>query len=179
MVRISIIDRGRAIPLVWTVRHHPSSSMAYATDKDALDKAATRLPLQCQVVLCADRGFADTHLMEHLRQLDWHWRIRIKSSCWIARHGRCPCQATRITWAPGAAQFWHPGNMTEQRYGPVHLALARRHDGKEYWFMVSDEPTDLQTFAEYGRRLDIEENFFDATSKGFQLESSLIRSAKA
>lgn len=179
MVRISIIYRGRAIPLVWTVLHHPSSSVAYATYKDVLDKAAPLLPLQCQVVFCADRGFADTHLMEHLRQLDWHWRIRIKSSFWIARQGRCPCKANRITLAPGEAQFWHHVNITEQRYGPVHLALARRHDGKEYWFVVSDEPTDLQTFAEYGLRFDIEENFLDDKSNGFQLESSLIRSAKA
>jgi hypothetical protein len=179
MVRISIIYRGRAIPLVWTVLHHPSSSVAYATYKDVLDKAATLLPLQCQVVLCADRGFADTHLMEHLRQLDWHWRIRIKSSFWIARHDRCLCKANRITLAPGEAQFWHHVNLTEQRYGPVHLALARRHDGKEYWFVVSDEPTDIQIFAEYGLRFDIEENFLDDTSNGFQLESSLIRSAKA
>jgi hypothetical protein len=32
---------------------------------------------------------------------------------------------------------------------------------------------------EYGLRFDIEENFLDDTSHGFQLESSLIRSAQA
>ena len=159
--------------------HHSSSSVVDATYKDVLDKAATLLPLQCQVVLCADRGFADTHLMEHLRQLAWHWRIRIKSSFWIARPGRCFCKANRITLDPGEAQFWHHVHITEQRDGPVHLALARRHDGKEYWFVVSDEPTDIQTFAEYGLRFDIEENCLDDKSHGFQLESSLIRSAKA
>jgi hypothetical protein len=37
----------------------------------------------------------------------------------------------------------------------------------------------LQTFAEYGRRFDIAENFLDAQSTGFQLESSLLRSATA
>lgn len=44
---------------------------------------------------------------------------------------------------------------------------------------MSDEPTDLQTFAEYGLCFDIEENFLDDKSTGFQLESSLIRSATA
>jgi hypothetical protein len=44
---------------------------------------------------------------------------------------------------------------------------------------VSDEPTTLHTFAEYGRRFDIEENFLDDTSNGFQLESSLVRDADA
>ena len=41
----------------------------------------------------------------------------------------------------------------------------------------SDEPTESKTFEEYGRRFDIEENFLDDQSNGFQLESSLIRSA--
>ena len=29
-------------------------------------------------------------------------------------------------------------------YGPVHLALGRPIDRKEYWFVVSDEPTELR-----------------------------------
>jgi len=37
----------------------------------------------------------------------------------------------------------------------------------------------MKTFEEYRLRFDIEENFLDDKSNGFQLESSLIRSAKA
>ena len=45
--------------------------------------------------------------------------------------------------------------------------------------MISDEAAELKTLEEYGLRFDIEENFLDDKSNGFQLESSLIRSAKA
>ena len=45
--------------------------------------------------------------------------------------------------------------------------------------MVSDEPTSVRTFVEYGWRFDIEENFLDDKSNGFQLESSLVRDADA
>ena len=45
--------------------------------------------------------------------------------------------------------------------------------------MASDEPTVSKTFEEYSLRFDIEENFLDDPSKGFQLESLLIRSANA
>jgi hypothetical protein len=69
--------------------------------------------------------------------------------------------------------------MTTQAYGAVHLALGRPLGRKAYWFGVSDEPTESKTFEEYGRRFDIEENCLDDTSKGFPLESSLIRSANA
>jgi Transposase DDE domain len=179
LVRIALIYRGRAIPLVWKVLQHPSSSVTYTAYADLLDTAASLLPLQCKVIFVADRGFADTRLMEHLRRLDWHWRIRFKSSFWIYRRGHQPCKASRLSLALGEARFWHHVYITKGCYGPVHLALARRQDGKEDWFIVSDEPTDLQTFEEYGLRFDIEENFLDDKSNGFQLESSLIRSATA
>jgi hypothetical protein len=61
----------------------------------------------------------------------------------------------------------------------VHLALAKPHGTKEDWLIVSDQPTNLHTFDEYGLRFDIEENFLDDKSSGFQLESSLIRSSEA
>jgi hypothetical protein len=68
LVRISLISRGRAMPLVWTVLQHPRSRVAYTVYAALLDTAASLLPLQCKVIVVADRGFADTHLMEHLRR---------------------------------------------------------------------------------------------------------------
>ena len=47
------------------------------------------------------------------------------------------------------------------------------------WYVLSDAPTASKTFEEYGLRFDIEENFLDDKSNGFQLESSRIRSAQA
>jgi hypothetical protein len=179
LVRIAIIYRGRAIPIVWKVLEHPSSSVAYDVYKDVLDKVVELLPFRCHVVFTADRGFADTHLMDHLVQLGWHWRIRIKGSFWIYRHGKRRCKVNRIPLSVGKALFWHHVYITKNCYGPVHLALGRPKDSKEYWFVVSDEPTASKTFEEYGLRFDIEENFLDDKSNGFQLESSLIRSAKA
>jgi hypothetical protein len=179
LVRISLVYRGRAVPLVWTVLAHPSSRVAYDVYKGVLDKVAELLPFQCRAVLTADRGFADTHLMQHLRAMGWHWRIRIKGSFWIDRHGKHRCKVNRIPLSAGQALFWHHVYLTKQGYGPVHLALGRPQDSKEYWFVVSDEPTESKTFEEYGLRFDLEENFLDDQSNGFQLESSLIRSAKA
>jgi hypothetical protein len=95
------------------------------------------------------------------------------------RHGKRRCQVHRIPLLPGQALCWHHVYITQQDYGPVHLALGRPIDSKEYWFVVSDEPTAAKTFEAYGRRVDIEEHFLDDQSNGFQLESSLIRSAKA
>lgn len=179
MIRISVIYRGRAIPLVWLVLEHGSAQVGYDTYKDLLDKAVTLLPVPCTVVFLADRGCADTDLMAHLHRLGWHWRIRIKTSFWLYRRGRPRCKVERLAVAQGQAGFWHRVCITEKRYGPVHLAVARPHGGTDVWYVISDEPTDGKTFEEYGLRFDIEENFLDDKSNGFQLESSLIRCAQA
>jgi len=176
LIRIAVVYRGRAVPLVWSVLAHPSSSIAYATYAALLDQAAQLLPVGCRVVFLADRGFADTDLMQHLKRLGWHWRLRIKRSFWVY-YQRRDYKLQRVSLAQGQARFWHSVWITRDYYGPVHVALARPCGRPDYWYIVSDEPTSPQTFTEYGLRFDIEENFLDDKSNGFQLEASLIRSA--
>ena len=180
IIRISVIYRGRAVPLVWKVIAHQSSSVAFAVYKELLNRAAVLLqPFPCQVVFLADRGFADTALMAHLTKLGWRWRIRLKGNFWIYRQGRKRCKVSTVTPAVGQALFWHHVLITELSYGPVHIAFARHPQSQEFWVVVSNEPTSMTTFEEYGLRFDIEENFLDDKSNGFQLEASLIRSAEA
>jgi hypothetical protein len=177
LVRIAVVYRGRAVPLVWKVLKHSSSSVAYEVYKALLFKAAELLPLGCRVVFLADRGFADIDLMTDLKRMGWHYRIRIKGNFLVYRRDHRRRKVNKIPLACGQARFWHSVSITAQRFGPVHLALARPRGGTECWFVVSDEPTGLETFDEYGLRFDIEENFLDDKSNGFQLESSLLRSA--
>jgi hypothetical protein len=60
LMRFSVMYRGRAVPLVWQVIEHGSAAVSFATDKDVLEQAKTRLPFACEGVFLADRGFADT-----------------------------------------------------------------------------------------------------------------------
>jgi Transposase DDE domain len=179
VIRISLIYRGRAVPVVWEVLEHGSSSVAYETYEALLDAIPPLLPLGVQVVFLADRGFADTALLAHLRRLGWHFRIRIKASFGVTRPGQQPCKVEDFTLAPGRAIFLHTVAITAEPFGPISLALARHTSNGEYWYVVSDEPTSVQTFVEYGWRFAIEENFLDDKSNGFQLESSLVRDADA
>ena len=179
LIRLAVLYRGRAVPLVWCVLQHGSAQGAFGAYRDLLERAALLLPRSCKVVFLADRGFADTELMAHLQRLGWHWRIRIKRGFWLSRPGRRRCKVERLAVARGQACFWHRVCLTEQRYGPVHLAVARAWHSQDVWYVLSDEPTASKTFEEYGLRFEIEENFLDDKSNGFQLESSLIRSAPA
>lgn len=177
LIRISVIFRGRAVPLVWKVLEHKSNTVAYHVYKELLDVAARLLPDGVQVVFLADRGFADTKLMGHVRELGWHFRIRIKCSFLVYQEGAFR-SVDEFPLQPGEAVFLNHVCLTRQKYGPVHVALGCSPDGKERWYVASDEPVSIETFQEYGLRSDIEENFLDDKSNGFQLESSKIRSAE-
>jgi hypothetical protein len=179
LIRLSVIYRGRAVPLGWRVLKHGSATVSLEMYTELLDEAKTRLPFASEVVFLADRGFADTQLMSQLRQLGWHFRIRIKSNFWIHPSHLAAFQVGEIELQPGHMSCWQGVWMTDKRFGPVHLAVARPCGSDEYWYVISDEAADLKTLEAYGLRFDIEENFLDDKSNGFQLESSLIRSAQA
>jgi hypothetical protein len=179
VIRISVIYRGRAVPLVWEVLEHGSSSVAYEAYAALLEAIPPLLPPGVRVVFLADRGFADTALLGHLHRLRWHFRIRIKASFGVYRPGQRLCKVADFPLAPGRALFLHHVAITAERYGPVSLALARHTRTGESWYVVSDDPTSMRTFVEYGWRFDIEENFLDDKSNGFQLERSLLRTADA
>lgn len=107
-----MIYRGRAVPLVWTVLQHGSSSVAYQTYAYLLDEAAHLAPAQCEVVFLADRGFADTQLLQHLRRLGWHWRIRIKGSFQVHYQGASH-KLQEVKLAQGQARFWRQVWVTQ------------------------------------------------------------------
>jgi hypothetical protein len=68
VVRIALVYRGRAMPIGWKGLDHPSSRVSYAVYQDLLEKVAAWLPFGCPVAFTADRGCADTPLLDHLVQ---------------------------------------------------------------------------------------------------------------
>ena len=57
-----LVYRGRAIPLVWKVLEHSSSSVAHDAYSEVLDKVAELLPFRCPVVFTADREVSQIHI---------------------------------------------------------------------------------------------------------------------
>lgn len=180
LIRVCVQYRGGAVPIAWRVMEHGSSSVKFNDYQPLLRRASRLVPKGMEIRFLADRGFADTRLLDYLtQQLHWHYRIRIKSSFWVST-GTQWRQVKDWHLGLGEAVCLHGVRITKgHAYGPVHLALAHDAQSGEYWSVVSDQSTTLQTFAQYAQRFDIEENFLDDKSNGFQLEQSLIRSASA
>jgi len=77
---------------------------------------------------------------------------------------------------PGEAYFTPAISIGKTKpYANVYLTFAHDQQSDEDWVIVSDEPTTLQTFAQYRLRFQVEESFLDLKSGGFNLEASRLR----
>lgn len=180
LIRISVIYRGRAIPLVQKVIAHPSASVKFEEYKELLDEAVKLVPKGAEVKLLADRGFVSKEFMTYVdRELEWVYIIRLKKSNKIKRPDRKKAvRADGVKLRKGQAVLWQGVYLTDEEIGPVNVALGRPRIGRKVWYLVSNRPMDEGSFNEYGLRFDIEENFLDDKSNGFQLESSELRDAE-
>ena len=181
VVRVAVIYRGRSLPLTWVVLEQSSASVALSKYQHILHQAAQLIPLHCQVTLLADRGFNDMDLMALAVKLGWHFIFRLKTSLWVYRPFKARCKVNRLMPPQGEVHLHHVVQVTERRFGPVHLALGhmRTPNGYEQWALLSDQTTSLDTFDQYALRFDVEESFLDDKSAGFQIESSQIDDASA
>jgi hypothetical protein len=181
LIRLSIQYRGRAIPLVWRVLRHGSSSVRFEIYQGMLKRAARLIPEGVSVRFLAARGFADTQLMRYLRdELQWHFRIRVKSNAWIYRPHRGWKRLNQYHLAAGESILLHGITLTKSHpLSDLNLALGRDPLSGQIWFVATNEPASLQTFQQYSERFQIEEELLDEKSNGFQLERSEIRCVPA
>lgn len=176
IVWVGVVYRGRTVPIAWRVVAQASSTVRLWTIQRVLRQAARVLPEGVVVVLLADRGFADGKLMKYLREtLKWHFRIRIKRSFQFQLTGTWH-QVSSVHLQKGQAYFTAMVSLGKTTpYANVYLAFAHDQLSDENWVIVSDEPTTLQTFAQYRLRFQVEESFLDLKSNGFNLEASRLR----
>jgi hypothetical protein len=173
---VGVVYRGRTIPLSWRIVTQSSSTVRLWTLQHVFRRVSQLLPSGVPVVLLADRGFADGKLMKYLQQrLGWHFRIRIKRSFQFKTEGRWRAVSSVLLKA-GEAYFTSAVSLGKTNpYDGVYLAFAHDQVSGERWVIVSDEPTNLQTFAQYRLRFQVEESFLDLKSNGFNLEASRLR----
>lgn len=148
IIRVAVVYLCRAVPLAWRVKKHNSSSITLKEYQALLKRVARLMPKGVKVILLGDRGFVDTKLMKYASQeLRWHYRFRFKSDFWVWRPGKGWCQVRDFHLGRGQALLLQNVRITKiDPYGPVYLALAREGVSGELWYIVSDEPTTLQTF---------------------------------
>ncbi len=169
---------GAAPRLVYSA--HRRTRVRFAVYRQMLEQAATMLPPHLEVLLLADRGFADHALIRWLQAHGWRWRVRLKRSSRIycPRHGWCSVK--ELTPSIERALCSHGISLGPQKeLGPFYLAVGLPFSARDPWYTLSDEPTSLTTFAAYAQRMQIEASFLDDKSNAFRVESSYLQDPQA
>lgn len=179
IIHISVVCGGRAVPFLWKVLAHKSSTVAFSEYKLMLKLAHRLLSEYPDIMLLADRGFANHELMSWLQDNSWHYCLRLP--CDVTLHGprRHPIELKYLWPAKGEAVLYHNVGLWLDGECRCNIVLANVKGVKEPWAVITDEEPSLQTLWQYGLRFRVEELFLDSKSGAFQLEESRIRSAKA
>lgn len=178
IVWVEVVYRGRTVSVaVGEWWRNPCSTVRLWTIQRVLRQAARILPDGVAIVLLADRGFADGKLMKYLKEnrytgiFGFGLNVRFSFGSLQQWH-----KVSSIQLQPGQAYFTPAVSIGKTKpYPNVYLAFAHDKQSDEDWMIVSDEPTTLQTFAQYRLRFQVEETFLDIKSNGFNLEATRLR----
>ncbi len=179
IIHISIVCGGRAVPFLWKVLEHKSSTVAFAEYKLMLRLATKLLSSYSNIMLLADRGFANHELVNWLQDSKWHYCLRLP--CDVILHGvrKHPIELKYLFPQKAEAILCHDVGLWLDGKYRCNVVLANVRGVKEPWAVITDENPSLQTLWQYGLRFRVEELFLDSKSGVFQLEDSKIRHAKA
>jgi Transposase DDE domain len=178
MITLSVVSCGRAVPFLWSVLEHKSASVCFAKYKFMLKQAQYVLREFDDVMLLADRGFANYDLLNWLQSTPWHYAIRLPSDTELHGPRKTPTPVGKIWPAVNEAILYHNVGLWKDVKIRCNLVLARPRGVKDPWAVATDETPTLQTLWHYALRFRVEELFLDSKSGAFELESSRIRSAK-
>ncbi|HEY9881104.1 MAG TPA: transposase [Leptolyngbyaceae cyanobacterium] len=178
MIHLSVVCCGRAVPLLWHVLEHSSATVAFKHYRPLLRQARWLLRYHPDVMLLADRGFANHSLMAWLGTSGWHYCLRLP--CDVLLHGprRYPIEVSRLLPPVGEACFYRNVGLWQEARHRAHLVLAHVKAAKEPWAVITDESPSLKTLWQYALRFQVEELFLDSKSGAFGIEGSRIRSAQ-
>lgn len=176
--------RGRALPLAWTAIPMKNGTTSFPEQVRLLDRVATLVPPNAQVILLGDREYGTVALMNYCLKRDWRFCLRIKGGRALTDndgHTKTACALAKAAGlAPGGQCFLTQLCLPKLPNQPVNLACGWSQDGRDYdpWFLLTDLPADPYALSLYRVRFHIEEMFRDFKEFGFRLEQTRIRMAE-
>lgn len=85
---LSLVWHGRALPLSWAILPYPWPKKQFTPTVCALIRhLAAAWPPDQPVHLVADRGFPSRELFATLRQVTWHWTVRLRATSYVTVNG--------------------------------------------------------------------------------------------
>lgn len=168
----SVIYKGKAIPIVWSVHKAKKGHLPEQAHQDLLLELKKLVPSGCKVTLLGDGEFDGCDWLEDILSADWDYVVRTsKSGCFEEQAG--DCFSPKIIGVGQEKTFFiEDVYFTKKRFGPVNLLIWHDRKHKEPIILISnlDYVPDIKEL--YKKRFKIEPFFRDQKSKGFNIQKS-------
>ncbi|XPM58802.2 MAG: transposase [Leptolyngbya sp. IPPAS B-1204] len=132
MIQLSVVCCGRAVPLLWRVLEHGSATVAFDEYRGMLRKARWLLRHHCDVMLLADRGFANHQLLQWLRSSQWHYCLRLPCDVVVQGARRYPTAVAGLYPPVGEARLCRQVRLWVDGTHSCNLVLATIKGGKRF-----------------------------------------------
>lgn len=179
LLMVSLAYRRGSIPIAWTwikqVRGHSSAKKQI----ELLKYVRTLLPKKSVVFLVGDSEFGSITVQKELNQWSWFYALRQKSNTGFRVGKFGAWQALESFVRKSGDSAWLPkGFLTQQHAFPASVLVYWKAGEKEPWCLATNMPTRKLVLQCYQRRMWIEEMFGDLKKHGFDLESTMLRTAE-
>lgn len=159
-----ITKHGRATPLMWKTVYKSQLKGKQTRHEDAfIDRLNAALPKGVEVLLLADRGFADKLRFEHLDLLGFYYIIRFRDGITVTNAKDESRKAAGWVGKNGRAKRINQARITRSK-SPVPVVVAvKKKNMKDAWCLASNcvDMSTAEIVKTYGRRFTIEETFRD------------------
>ena len=171
---ISLIYKGRALPLVFTVVKGNKGHLPEDTHVELVNKLRPLIPESTQqVIFLGDGEFDGTSLQKTLTMFGWKYVSRTSSNITIYVDDE-PFQIEMLAamLPKGHCKGLRNCQITHKKYGPVTVVAWRGADQKEPLFLVTNFLSVSKACDYYAMRFTIETFFSDQKSRGFNIDKS-------
>jgi hypothetical protein len=170
VLAISVVYRGCAIPVAWTVLEATAKHAWRREWLRMLRQVRRAVPRTWTVIVLADRGLYARWLFRRITRLGWHPFLRINTGGTFRPTGQVrgvPVQ----TLVPEPGTTWQgTGIAFKGRNRQLHCTLLACWEAgyKDPWLLLTDLPPEASTACWYGLRAWIEQGFKITKRAGWQ-----------
>jgi hypothetical protein len=170
----SLLYRGRAIPLLWTVVKGKKGHLPEQLHIALIRRLQELIPPDASVSVLGDGEFDGVELQAAIRACNWHAVCRTASSILISAADRV-FTVGALPLKRGEAVYMTDVRMTAKQYGPLLLLAVWDAKQKEPIYLITSLDDPEEAYARYRVRFRIECMFANHKSRGFRIDKSHLK----
>jgi hypothetical protein len=170
---ISVVYKGRALPLAWRVRQVPKGHFPEDFHINLVELVMSVIPEGTEVVFLGDGEFDGIDLQEVMNDSGWFYACRTAKSTVATWEGiQFNLDLLGSSIKAGMLIELKEVQFTRNAYGPVMVMCCWAKDEAEPLYLVSNLSLAEEAIKYYQKRFRIETFFSDQKSRGFNIQKS-------